>query len=175
MDRERVCPSTYTKWHPTSPTLGKICSQKQPRHNYNTHNNWSKLVPQPQPLRRSFPRHVITHFKADTIIYDEPTIPPELRIEPRIESRDIRVLCIHHKTTSLGPREYASRMDTIGNTLQIPNVFNTTAPSTPINTSINRSKKWSQLMYPPPPPMTQNTNTPIITNQDICIPLKYQP
>ena len=46
-----------------------------------------------------FDSHIITHFKADTIIYDEPTIPPELSIEPRIESCDIRVLCIHHKTS----------------------------------------------------------------------------
>ena len=45
--------------------------------------------------------HVITHFKADTITYDEPTIQPVLRIEPRIESRDIHVLCIHHKTSPL--------------------------------------------------------------------------
>ena len=65
-----------------------------------TDPNWyHNLHPHTCPFPDS---HVITHFKADTIIYDEPTIPPELRIEPRIESRDIRILCIHHKTTALG-------------------------------------------------------------------------
>jgi hypothetical protein len=30
--------------------------------------------------------HVIIHFPPDTIIYSEPTIPPELNKEPRIET-----------------------------------------------------------------------------------------
>ena len=46
--------------------------------------------------------HVITHFKADTIIYEEPTIPPELRIKPRTEGRAIYILCTHHKGTPIG-------------------------------------------------------------------------
>ena len=66
-------------------------------------------------------------------------------------------------------------MGIIGNTLQISTIFNTTAPPTPINTLVNRNKKWSQLTYPPPPPLTHVTNIPITTNQDICLPLKYQP
>ena len=75
---------------------------------------------------------------------------------------------------SLGPINYAHQMDIICNTLQIPTIFNTMAPPTPINTLVNRSKKWSQLIYPPPP-TTEVTNVPIIINQDICLPLKYQP
>ena len=139
-----------------------------------TDPNWyHNLHPHVGPFSDS---HVITHFKADTIIYDEPTIPPELRIKPRTERREIRILCTHHKTTALGPRNYEHQMAIIGNTLQIPTIFNTTAPPTPINTLVNCSKKWSQLTYPPPPqPTTHATDIPIITNQDICLPLKYQP
>ena len=40
-------------------------------HNLNPHNG---------PFRDS---HVITHFKVDIIIYKEPIIPLELKIEPR--------------------------------------------------------------------------------------------
>ena len=58
----------------------------------------------PHPHEGPFPdSHVITHFKADTITYDEPTIPPELRIEPRTENQDIHILCIHHKTSPPPP------------------------------------------------------------------------
>ena len=135
--------------------------------------------------------HAITHFKTYTITYDEPTIPPELQIKPRIESRDIQVLCIHHKTSPHGMREYARHMDILGTTLQIPTIFNTIVPPTSLNTPVNRNKKWSQLTYMPPvkrdrsfylfylsmppPPTTQTTNIPLINNQNICLPLKYQP
>ena len=62
------------------------------------------------PHKGPFPdSHVITHFKADTITYDEPTIPPELQIEPRTESCDIRILCIHHKNTPINPTGYIDR------------------------------------------------------------------
>ena len=133
-------------------------------HNLNTHEG-------PFPYS-----HVISHFKADTIIYDEPTIPPELRTNPRTESHDIRILCIHHKHMSPGSCEYANLMNTISTTLKIPTSFNTLAPPTPINTLVNKNKKWSQLIYPPPPPLTiQTSNTPIYTHQDICLPLKYHP
>ena len=66
-------------------------------------------------------------------------------------------------------------MDTICNTLQIPTTFNKAAAPTPTNTSVNRSKNWAQLTYPPPTIMTQTTDIPPINNQNICLPLKYQP
>lgn len=40
---------------------------------------------------------IITHFKVDTITYEEPTIPPKLRINTRIESHAIHIL-LHHTT-----------------------------------------------------------------------------
>ena len=41
--------------------------------------------------------HVIIYFLPDSIIYSEPTIPPKLNKEPRIETLALRILCIHHK------------------------------------------------------------------------------
>jgi hypothetical protein len=128
------------------------------------------------PMKVLFPDlHVITHFKADTITYDEPTIPLELQIEPRTEKCDIRILCIHHKTTPINPIGYIGRIHNIGTSLHIPNIFTTTAPPTPTNTPLNQSKRWSQLTYPPSSPLTQPNNIPPITNHDICLPPKYPP
>jgi hypothetical protein len=45
--------------------------------------------------------HVSIHFPANTIIYNEPTIPPELNKEPQKESLAIRILCIHHQNTEI--------------------------------------------------------------------------
>jgi hypothetical protein len=45
--------------------------------------------------------HVITHFTPDNIIYTEPTIFPELNKEPCIETLALRILCIHHKNTTI--------------------------------------------------------------------------
>jgi hypothetical protein len=45
--------------------------------------------------------HVIIYFPLDAIIYTEPTIPLELNKEPRIETLAVRILCIHHKNTTI--------------------------------------------------------------------------
>lgn len=66
-------------------------------------------------------------------------------------------------------------MNIIGTTLQISNIFNTIVPPTPLNTPVNRNKKWSQLTYPPPLPAPQLTSIPPPNSQTICLPLKYQP
>ena len=57
----------------------------------------------PNPHNGPFPySHIISHFKADTITYEEPTIPPELRIDPRTEAHALQIICIHHKNTHIG-------------------------------------------------------------------------
>jgi hypothetical protein len=45
--------------------------------------------------------HVIIYFPPNTIIYTEPTIPPELNKKPRIETLVVQILCIHHKNTTI--------------------------------------------------------------------------
>ena len=93
---------TQTKT-PNKPSTGRDLQHKTAQPQFTilvtTDPDWyHNLHPHEGPFLDS---HVITHFKADTITYDEPTIQPVLRIEPRIESRDIHVLCIHHKTSPL--------------------------------------------------------------------------
>jgi ribonuclease HI len=66
-------------------------------------------------------------------------------------------------------------MYNIATSLQIPTSFHTTAPPTPINTPVNRSKTWSQLPYPPPPRLTMTHHIPPIINHTICLPPKYPP
>ena len=56
MDRTRICPPTYRGRRPTSPPLGKTCSQKQPWYNYNTRNISPKLVPWSPPSWWPIPR-----------------------------------------------------------------------------------------------------------------------
>jgi hypothetical protein len=48
--------------------------------------------------------HIIAHFAADTIIYEEPTIPPELNIT-RKELSTLQILCIHHQNNHIGNHE----------------------------------------------------------------------
>jgi hypothetical protein len=118
----------------------------------------------PNSYNGPFPdSHVITNFKADTIIYEEPTIPPELRIEPRTENCAIHVLYIHHKNMPIGAATYSQQMNEATNTLQIPEMFSQIAPQTPTCIVVNRNTKWFKLTYPPTPPTTQNP-TNIWTN-----------
>lgn len=60
--------------------------------------------------------HVITHLKVGTIVYEEPTIPPNLRIDPRIECCVIRTLCVHHKNMHVRSEDYTQQMYDIANT-----------------------------------------------------------
>ena len=132
----------------------------------------------PNPRNGPFPNsHIITHFKADTITYEEPTIPPELRNEPRIENHAIQIICIHHKNTSIGTETFAQQMKNIANTLHIPEMVCQIAPPIPPDTPVNRNKKWDKLTYPPPPipPTTQIPTYLWNINPVQCLPLKYLP
>ena len=92
--------------------------------------------------------HVITHFKAYTITYEELTIPPKLRIEPRTKGNAIHILCIHHKNTPIGSNDFTHQMIVIANTLRIPAIFTQATPSIPSCVSISRNTKWSSLHTP---------------------------
>ena len=45
--------------------------------------------------------HVSIHFALYTITYTQPTILPKLNKESRIETLAIKILCIHHKNTTI--------------------------------------------------------------------------
>jgi hypothetical protein len=92
--------------------------------------------------------HVIIHFPSDTIIYKEPTIPPELNKEPRIETLAVRILCIHHKNTTIEIPNFNSKLLQTTNKIQIKPTYITTPPPTPINTKVHKHPKWNKSSYP---------------------------
>jgi hypothetical protein len=84
--------------------------------------------------------HIIAHFAADTITYEEPTIPPELNIT-RKELSTLRIFCIHHQNNHIGNYEQMNKLTNIVNNLQILQMHAQIAPPTPLITAVNPSKK----------------------------------
>jgi hypothetical protein len=82
--------------------------------------------------------HVIIHFPPDTIIYTESTIPLELNKEPRIEPLVVRILCIHHKNTTINIPNLEPKLLQTTTKLQINSPYIITPPSTPINTKVHK-------------------------------------
>ena len=117
--------------------------------------------------------HVIAHIQANTIIYEEPTIPLELN-KPWIEPSTIHILCVHHSNNNVGNIEQINALNTILNTLQILLVHTQIAPPTPPNILLNKSKKWNTIIYP----MTnlrQNNETPPLPHYETNKPFKFLP
>ena len=112
-------------------------------------------------------------FSADTITYEEPTIPPELNIT-RKKSSTIRIFCIHHQNNSIGTYEQIKLLKDIANNLQILQSHTQIAPPTPPNITVNPSKKWSKSNYPNTLPHN-NIPTPQLPNYQTNLPLKFHP
>ena len=92
------------------------------------------------PYTGPFPdTQIITHT-VDTIIYEEPTIPPELNTT-RKELSTLRIFCIHHQNNHIGTYKQMNQLTDIANKLQILQVHTQIAPPTPVNTTVNPSKK----------------------------------
>lgn len=93
---------THRQTH-NKPSSGTPCNKINP--NFVTiiflpYHNWYH---DPNPHEGPFPNsHTITHFKANTVTYEEPTILLERRIEPRTKSHAIQILCIHYKNAIIG-------------------------------------------------------------------------
>ena len=67
------------------------------------------------PYTGRFPdTHIIAHFTADTITYEEPTIPPELKID-RKELSTLQILCIHHQNNNIGTHVQMNQLTHIAN------------------------------------------------------------
>jgi hypothetical protein len=93
--------------------------------------------------------HVTIHFSPYTIIYTEPTIPPELNKEPRIETLAVRILCIHHKNTTIDISNLESKLLQATTKLCINPPHIITPPPTPTNTKVHKHPKWNKSSYPP--------------------------
>jgi ribonuclease HI len=117
--------------------------------------------------------HIIAHFAANTIIYEEPIIPPKLNIT-RKEVSTLRIFCIHHQNYHVGTYEQMKQLTDIANNLQVSQIHTQIAPPTPLNTTVNPSKRWDKSNYPK---ATTNNNIPIpqLPNYQTNLPLKFHP
>jgi hypothetical protein len=82
--------------------------------------------------------HVTIHFPPDTIIYTEPTIPPEINKEPRIETLAVRILCIHHKNVTINIPNLESRFLQATTKLRLNPPHIIIPPPIPINTKVHK-------------------------------------
>jgi hypothetical protein len=82
--------------------------------------------------------HVSIHFTPNTITYTEPTIPPKLNKEPRIETLAIIILCIHHKSTSIDIHDLETKLLQITTSLQINPPYIAPPPCTPTKTKVHK-------------------------------------
>jgi hypothetical protein len=104
---------------------------------------------EPQMIHHTNDTHVIVYFPPDSMIYTEPTIPLELNKKPHIETLTIRILCIHHKSTTIDIPNLEAKIRQITTKLQINPSYITTPPPTPNNTKVHKHPKWSKSPYLP--------------------------
>src|SRR5450759_5255757 len=100
--------------------------------------------------------HVIIYFPPDSITYTEPTLPPELNKEPRLEPQALCILCIHHKNTTINIPNLESNIRQTTNEMQIYPLYISTPSPTPNHTKVHKHPKWNKSPHPPqtPPPIT---------------------
>ena len=87
------------------------------------------------------------HFPPDTIIYTGPTISNDLNKEPHIETLVIRILCIHHKNSTIEIPNLKTKLLQITKKLQIKPTYITTPSPTPINTKVHKHPKWNKSTF----------------------------
>ena len=123
------------------------------------------------PFHTDYPNtHVITYIPPNTLQYHDP-IKPTYDDDPYIELHAIQILCIHHKTTSIGT---LASLQQLSMYIINPDVLIQIAPPTLSNTKINYNKIWSTL---PNPPFrnSDNHNTQLLLNYTFALPPKYPP
>ena len=74
--------------------------------------------------------HIIVHFAADTVTYEEPTIPPELNIS-RKELSTLQILCIHHQNKYIGTYEQLNQLTHIVSNLSTQQLYTQIATHPP--------------------------------------------
>ena len=100
--------------------------------------NWYE---DPFPYTGPFPdTHVISHFAADIITYEEPTIPQD-RQKLKSEPLAIQILCTHHRIHNIVTPQQINKLIITFETLQIPQYHIHNASSISHNTPVNKSKE----------------------------------
>ena len=117
--------------------------------------------------------HVLAHFNADTITYDEPTDPQNTN-KPQTEPLAIHIFCIHHQNHNIGTTHQIDAIKLAIDNLQITQYHLQKIPPTPYNTHVNKNTKWNKLLYPPHT-NTPTTNTPPLPNYEITTTQKFPP
>jgi len=84
--------------------------------------------------------HVLAHFNADLITYNEPTTPQNIN-KPRIEQLAIHIFCIHHQNHNIGTPDQIDTIKTSIKNVQIAQYHIQKAPPTPRNTPVNKNAK----------------------------------
>ena len=84
--------------------------------------------------------HVLAHFYADTITYDEPTNPQNTN-KPRIDTLAIHIRCIHHQQHNFGTSNQIDTIKTTIEKLQITQYHIQKTPPMPHNISVNKNTK----------------------------------
>ena len=95
----------------------------------------------PSPYNGPFSgTHVISHFAADTITYEEPTIPQD-RQKQKTKPLAKQILCIYHQNHNIGTPHQINTLKITLENLEIPHYYTNMAPPTPHNISVNKSKE----------------------------------
>ena len=84
--------------------------------------------------------HVVAHFNADTVTYDEPTTPQNIN-KPCTEPLTIHIFCIHHQNHNIGTLDQIDTIKTIIENLQITQYHIQKATPTSRNTLVNKNTK----------------------------------
>jgi ribonuclease HI len=133
----------------------------------NTDPNWHHT----NPYHTEYPdTHVITYIPPNTLQYHDP-IKPMYDDDPYIEPQALQILCIHHKTSTIGDLASIQQLSTYTIT---PDLLLRIALSTPPNTKVQYNKTWHTLPDPPPPIHFANTAL-LFPNYTFALPLKYLP
>jgi len=99
--------------------------------------NWyQNFSPYTEPFEDT---HVIAHFAANFIIYEDPTIPPELNKQPRIEPLAIYIFCTHHQNNNVGPSDDLYTLTTILQNMQNLQYHIQIVAPTPNNVTVNKN------------------------------------
>ena len=106
----------------------------------------------------------------NTLQYHDP-IKPTYDDDPSIETHAIQILCIHHKTTTIGTLASLQQISTY---VINPDIIIQIALPTPPNTKVHNNKIWNTLPNPPSRNPDINTTHPF-PNYTFALPLKFPP
>jgi ribonuclease HI len=134
----------------------------------NTYPNWHQKT---NPFITQYTyTHVITYIPPNILQYHVP-LTPTYNKQTHIEKLAIQILCIHHKTTTIGDISTMQQLnDYFPNTPLLIQI----AQPTPPHTKVQIHKTWHTLPDPPPLLYTHHITNPL-PNYTFVLPIKFPP